>query len=208
MRTHTRHRDGSGNGPASDYINQLHQRLDEAQPYDSTDITVEQTTRGIRFYLKNPAAAGGQASGVQAFQLVSDSGDWYNCYMFDGKTVGKILTKVAKDQDLRCILPTALPAGGAWATRTERTTVYTYTYTTVGGVTTDGVNVIEYYRKKTPSGGTGLDEYVTPCLNVGDIIYALPASFAGPATLVGVSWLALPGRYFATRIEDIDPNAS
>lgn len=61
MRTHTYRRDGTGNGPISDHLRHLHQRLDESQPYDSGDITVEQTTRGIRFWLKNPPVAGQSA---------------------------------------------------------------------------------------------------------------------------------------------------
>ena len=136
------------------------------------------------------AAGRGTGSSIQDFQIVSDGGDYYNCHTFDGLTAGTTIIKVAKNQDLRCILPTATPAGGAWATKVIRTVTYTYTYTPTAGTTADGVNVIEYVRGATGSDSSGETDYVTPCLNVGDIITADATTFAGPATLVGVLWQA------------------
>jgi len=132
------------------------------------------------------------AQAVQCFQLVSDGGDWYNCYTFDGLNVGATIIKVAKNQDLRCILPTASPAGGAWASRVKRGTLYNYTYNAIAGATSDGVNVVEYQRAVVQPSNTANNctSYIVPFLNIGDIITAEAATFAGPATLVGVQWLA------------------
>lgn len=127
---------------------------------------------------------------LQDFQLVSDGGDYYNCYTYDGKTAGTTLTKVAKHQDIRCILPTANPKGGAWPSKTIRGITYTYTYTPTAGSTTDGVNVIEYVRGVSGDDGSAETDYITPCLNVGDIITASQTAFADPDTLTGVTWQA------------------
>lgn len=146
--------------------------------------------------------AGGSTSGasVQQFKIVSDGGDYYNCHTFDGLTAGATIIKVAKSQDLRCILPTATPAGGAWATKLIRTITYTYTYTPTAGTTTDGVNVVEYVRGVVGDDLSSETDNVTPCLNclnagsspagTGDVITADATTFAGPATLVGVLWKA------------------
>jgi hypothetical protein len=144
--------------------------------------------------------AGGSAS-LSTFQLVSDGGDWYNCQAFDGVSASGSIVKVAKHQDLRCILPTDSPAGGAWPTKTVRSVTYTYTYTPTAGTTTDGVDVIEYIRGVTGDDASSETDYVTPCLNVGDIITAFSTSFAGPASLAGVTWQALAdGRAWAAPI--------
>ncbi len=137
------------------------------------------------------------------FLLVSDGGDYYNCQATtDGVTGNGPYVKVAKTQDLRCILSTATPAGGAWNTKTIRTITYTYTYTPTGGTTADGVNVLEYVRGVTGSDSSADTSEVTPCLNVGDIIWADPFAFTDPATLSGVQWLARPdGRTWS----DADP---
>jgi hypothetical protein len=106
--------------------------------------------------------------------------------------VGKQIIKVAKKQDQRCILPTAVPAGGAWATKTIRGITYTYTYNPTSGATTDGVDVIEYTRSVAGSDESTATSEVTPCLNVGDIITAIPCTFSAPndpATLRGVQWI-------------------
>ena len=140
------------------------------------------------------------SSNLKMFQLVSHGGDYLNCNPFDGVTAIASVVKVALDESMRCTLPTASPAGGAWTARTERGVAYTFTYAQVVGMTTDGVNVIEYTRTKTVGAdGTFKQGYITPCLNVGDIIFATPApTFAGPATLIGVKWLALSaGRAWA-----------
>ena len=136
-------------------------------------------------------SGGGRAS--KDFKLVSDGGDYYNCNTFDGVNTGSAIVKVAKHQDLRCILPSATPAGGAWASKTKRTVLYNYTYVAVAGATADGVNIIEYTRSVSVPSDTSLNttSYIDPCLNVGDIITAFPASFQGPATLIGVQWQAV-----------------
>ena len=135
---------------------------------------------------------------LQDFKIVSDGGDWYNCNMFDGKNIFGGLVKVAKNQDIRCILPTATPAGGAWSSKVIRGVTYTYTYNEVAGSTTDGVNVVEYTRSVAGSDSSAETDYITPCLNVGDIITAFQTSFVGPATLLSVGWQALAdGRAWA-----------
>ena len=145
---------------------------------------------------------------TQDFQLISDGGDWYNCKAFDGKNVSGPIVKVAKNQDLRCILASATPAGGAWASKVIRGITYTYTYNVIAGATIDGVNVVEYTRTVAGSDSSSATSYVTPCLNcinagsspagAGDIITAYQTTFAGPATLVSVTWQALAdGRAWA-----------
>ena len=157
---------------------------------------------------RKPLGGGMPSVALQDFQVVSDGGDWYNCYTFDGVTTGGSIVKVAKHQELRCILPTATPAGGAYATKIIRGITYTYTYTPTAGVTADGVNVVEYVRGVTGSDSSTETDYVTPCLNAaqptaspaiaGDIITAFQTSFAGPDTLVDVTWQALAdGRAWA-----------
>jgi hypothetical protein len=127
---------------------------------------------------------------TQDFLLVSDGGDYYNCNAYDGATASGPIVKVAKHQDIRCILPTASPAGGAWPTKTIRGITYTYVYNPVAGSTTDGVNVVEYTRSVSGSDGSTAISEITPCLNIGDIITADSTTFKGPATLVGVIWQA------------------
>ncbi len=147
---------------------------------------------------------------IATFQVVSDGGDWYNCYTFDGMNAGTSIIKVAKNQDLLCILPTASPAGGAWESKLIRGVTYTYTYAPVNGTTLDGVNVIEYTRSVSGSDMSSETDNVTPCLNclndgsspsgAGDIISAFSTTFAAPATLVGVLWQALTdGRAWAAQ---------
>lgn len=132
------------------------------------------------------------AGAIKFFTLVSDGGDYYNCN-------GGV--KVAKHQDIRCILPTASPAGGAWPSKVIRGVTYAYTYTPVAGVTTDGVNVVEYVRGVTGSDSSSETDLITPPLNVGDIITAFKTSFSKPATLVGVTWQALAdGRAWAAQL--------
>ena len=58
MRTNTNNPDGSGNGPESDYLNRIRQRLLELQFYDSQTIAFEQTTRGVRAHVRNPQVLG------------------------------------------------------------------------------------------------------------------------------------------------------
>ena len=138
------------------------------------------------------------SASIQTFQIVSDGGDWYNCNTFDGVTAGSSIIKVAKNQDIRCILPTDTPAGGAWPSKVIRGVTYTYTYNAVADATTDGVNVIEYTRSVAGSDSSAETDYITPCLNVGDIISAFQTSFTGPDTLVDVTWQALTdGRAWA-----------
>jgi hypothetical protein len=143
-----------------------------------------------------PGTGGGK---VSQFQVVSDGGDWYNCNSFDGVTAGGEIVKVAKHQELRCILPSATPAGGAYETKIIRGVTYTYTYNAVAGATADGVNVVEYTRGVTGSDSSAETDFITPCLNVGDIISAFQTTFASPADLVDVTWQALAdGRAWAS----------
>ena len=202
MRSNTDTPDGRGNDGFADHLRRDRQRMIELQFYDSGTITWEQMTRGVRAHLRNPQIAGG--GGVQLFVLISDGGDWYNCYTFDGVNIGTTIVKVAKTQDMRCILSTATPAGGAWpgspSIRIVRGITYTYTYNPIAGATADGVNVIEYTRTVAGSDASSATDYPTPCINVGDIIEAVPASFAGPATLVGVQWMIINSPEWAAKI--------
>lgn len=145
-------------------------------------------------------------SQFQTFVVVSDGGDYYNCNTFDGTNIGSTIIKVAKNQDLRCILPSADPSGGAWPQKTIRGITYTYVYTATVGFTTDGVNVLEYVRSVSGSDGSTETDNVTPCLNVGtdenvgDIISAFSTSFTAPETLKDVIWQALAdGRAWAAQ---------
>ena len=141
-----------------------------------------------------------QSSAIQTFQLVSDGGDWYNCNTWDGVNAGSEIIKIAKHQDLRCISPTASPAGGAWDSKVIRGITYTYTYTAVAGITADNVNIVEYTRGVTGSDSSSETDNITPCLNIGDIISAFSTSFAGPDTLLDVVWQALAdGRAWAAQ---------
>lgn len=142
---------------------------------------------------------GASASGeIQTFQLVSDGGDYYNCQSYDGQTASGSIIKVAKNQDLRCTLPAATPAGGAWPMKTIRGITYQYIYNAVTGTTTDGVDVVEYTRSVSGSDGSFATSEVTPCLNIGDIITGYSITFKAPATLAGVLWQAMAdGRAWA-----------
>ena len=69
-------------------------------------------TNGQVIYSDSNVVWDNQASGSKKdFVIVSDGGDWYNCNMFDAMNPSGGLIKVAKHQDIRCILPTATPAG-------------------------------------------------------------------------------------------------
>ena len=61
MRSKNINQDGSGNGPWTDFINRVLQRLTELQFYDSQTVSVEQMTRGTRFHVKIPPAKPGGA---------------------------------------------------------------------------------------------------------------------------------------------------
>ena len=164
---------------------------------DALQLLVSKMSRQRR----KPLGGGFPAPQIATFQLVSDGGDYYNCYTFDGVTAGTSVVKVAKHQDIRCILPTANPAGGAWATKTIRGVTYTYTYNPVAGTTSDGVDVIEYTRDVAGDDDSSETDYMTPCLNVGDIISAFSTTFAGPDTLISASWQALAdGRAWSKQI--------
>ena len=121
-----------------------------------------------------------------------------NCYTWNGTAAGSSIIKVAKHQDIRCILPSETPAGGAWATKIIRGVTYNFTYTPIAGTTDDGVNVVEYSRSVVGSNSTTETDKITPCLNVGDIISGVSTSFNAPDTLLDVVWLALAdGRAWA-----------
>lgn len=158
-----------------------------------------QTTHSIYGVSRvTPKARGGGGGSIQGFVLVSDGGDYYNCNTFNGVTTGTGFIKVAKDPDLRCILKSA--GGGAYppvlpattgSGQVKRGITYTYTYTPSYATTADGVGIVEYMRGVTGSDGSSKTSSVTPFLGVGSILYAQPATFAGPSTLVGVQWLAI-----------------
>jgi hypothetical protein len=61
MRTYRQSKDGSGNGPESDFINRLLSRLNQLQFFDSTTIKFSQRNRGVTAHVINPQA-GGQAN--------------------------------------------------------------------------------------------------------------------------------------------------
>jgi hypothetical protein len=163
---------------------------------------VVQWINGFYRVSMKPVRNGG-SSGPSQFTVVSDGGDYYNCYTWINGTAGTVIIKVAKHQDICCILPTATPAGMAWPSKVIRGITYTYVYTATAGTTTDGVNVIEYTRGVTGSDMSSSTSQITPCLNVGDIITADPFSFTTPATLKGIQWIArADGRAWA----DPDPD--
>lgn len=189
MRTKTQHKP-LGTDSATDFqLSQQSRAHDEVQFFDSQEIYFRQTTRGLRAYLKKkiyPIQAGGPSQ----FVLVSDGGDYYNCYTWINGQAGTAIVKVAKHQDICCILPTATPAGLAWPSKVIRGVTYTYVYNPVGGVTADMVGIIEYTRGVTGSDMTATTQKITPCLNIGDIITADPFNFTTPATLNQVTWIA------------------
>lgn len=174
----------------------------------SLSQAVQKLSREVAKQRRRIVGGGGLVGvSIQQFAVVSDGGDYYNCYTFDGLTAGTTIIKVAKHLDLQCITsagPQApvspLPLGGGWYQKLIRTITYTYTYTPTAGTTTDGVNVIEYVRGVTGSDASSETDYVTPCLNVNDIITGFQTSFAAPATLVGVTWQAMAdGRAWAAQ---------
>ena len=169
---------------------------------------LQKTVSQISKQRRKPLGGSMPSTSVKTFQIVSDGGDWYNCYTFDGMTAGGSIIKIAKNQDLRCISASASPAGGAWDSKVIRGITYTYTYNPIAGATLDGVNVVEYTRTVAGSDSSSATSYVTPCLNcinsgsspsgAGDIITAFQTSFVGPATLIDVTWQALAdGRAWA-----------
>ena len=166
------------------------QRTDSNQTFAATN-QLQKLSREVGKMRRRIVGGGSQTATTQDFQLVSDGGDYYNCYTWDGVNVGSDIVRVAKNQDLRCILPTATPAGGAWPQKTKRGVTYTYTYNAVAGTTADKVNVIEYTRDVTGSDDSSATSEIAPCLNVGDIITAIATSFSGPDTLKDVVWQAL-----------------
>ena len=155
---------------------------------DSDTVKISWSNNGYSF---RTAIKSSSSSGVSYFVLVSDGGDYYNCYTFDGVTTGAAIVKVAKLPEMRCIKPSATPAGGAWTARTVRGEAQTYDYTATAGATADGVNVLEYIRVVHTSGNPDYNEYPSNQIAISDIIVAMPASFAGPATLQGVQWQAI-----------------
>ena len=189
-----RYVEGSGLASSRDSRNNSlawKQAVKTANQNNSNTIAIQKIARELGKQRRRIVGGGSIPSvAIQDFKIVSDGGDYYNCHTFDGLTAGATIIKVAKNQDLRCILPTATPAGGAWANKVIRAVTYTYTYTPTAGTTTDGVNVIEYVRGVTGDDLSSETDNVTPCLNVGDIITGFQTSFAAPATLVGVTWQA------------------
>ncbi len=134
----------------------------------------------------NATATWVQVSGVsvQQFKIAptgtKDGGDFYNCYTWNGTTLGSTVVKVAKQYKMRALNgPTS---------ETIRGTAYTYTY--AYNSTND-----EYVR--TTNGGTSTD-YPTPPALPGDIIVAIPFTTAAPSTLVGVAWIEITERKWAS----------
>lgn len=150
---------------------------------------IVQWVNGIYRVSMKPIRSGG-SSGPSQFVLVSDGGDYYNCNTWINGKAGTAIVKVAKHQDICCILPTATPAGLAWPSKVIRGVTYTYVYNAVTGPTTDMVNIVEYTRAVSGSDASSETDQITPCLNVGDIITADPFNFTTPATLNQVAWIA------------------
>jgi|ERR1035437_272207 hypothetical protein len=79
MRSKNIQSDGSGNGPDSDFINRVLERLKELQFYSTATVTVEQTTRGTRFHAKpSRGASGGSGSTGLNYRGLFSSGTTYN----------------------------------------------------------------------------------------------------------------------------------
>lgn len=188
----------SGNDAESEYHREIFRQANTSLPLrSSSKVKVQRSTTGtfLRMRAAIPAAGAGP---LQGFKLVSDGGDYYNCNTWDGVNLGATFVKVAKDPDLRCVLLSA--GGGAYppvlpavtgSGQVKRGITYTYTYTPSYATTADGVGIVEYSRGTTGSDGSSATGSVTPFLGVGSLLYAHPATFAGPSTLVGVKWLAI-----------------
>jgi hypothetical protein len=158
-----------------------------AKSIDENNLALERVIREVA-KLKRRIVGGGssQDSQFKDFTLVSDGGDYYNCKDENGTIV-----KVAKHQDIRC-------GDGAWADKVIRGVTYTYSYFGIAGTTTDGVDVVEYRRDVVGSDGSSETDYITPCLNVGDIITGFATSFQSPESLTDVTYQALAdGRAWA-----------
>ena len=158
---------------------------------------VRETADGKYFFPPEVTTQSKSVGSSAQFKVVSDGGDFWNCHTWDGTTAGSSIVKVAKPVRLRCILPSASPAGGAQASRVVRGITYTYTYTPVssGGV------VIYYTRGVSGSDGTAETDYVIEDALVGDVIFAAPFSTLSPATLSDTKWIDLnvDGRAWAAQ---------
>lgn len=165
---------------------------------DSSGIQFDKTTKG--YSAKVRANGGGSTMGPSLFVHVSDAGDWYNCYPITGIKwngggfvpigAGTQTVKVAKDQELCCLLPTGSPNGAAFPSQQKRDALYTYVYNKVLNTTADSVGVWEYTRDVYISGVLQGTSYVMPYLYPGMIITADPITFTGPPSLVGIKWIA------------------
>lgn len=130
--------------------------------------------------------------GPSQFKIVSDGGDYWNCYAWDGYVLGSTTIKVAKQPELRC-------STGAVGSATIRSVGYTYTYTASGSY---------FYRSTAISGGTyngtTTTDYMDPDPAAFPYIFAAPytQNASGVATLVGVAWIDLNvnARYWATNL--------
>lgn len=71
MRSKNIHSDGSGNGPDSDFINRVLERLKELQLYSTDTVKVEQTTRGTRFHAAAAGKGGSNANGHVRGEYIS-----------------------------------------------------------------------------------------------------------------------------------------
>jgi hypothetical protein len=68
MRSKNIHSDATGNGPDSDFINRVLDRLKELQFFSTETVKVEQTTRGTRFHAK-PARGSRPSAPAGSFDI-------------------------------------------------------------------------------------------------------------------------------------------
>ena len=128
-----------------------------------------------------------QVSGgaIQQFKLVAtgtkDAGDYYNCNTWDGTTLGGSVVKVAKQYKMRCL------NGPASESIRGAAKAYTYSYN----------STYDEYQRSTNSGAS--TDFPTPPALASDIIIAAAFTTTSPSTLVGVQWIELTERKWASQ---------
>jgi hypothetical protein len=109
------------------------------------------------------AGGSGGSGTVQQFKLISDAGDYWTAYSWNGTTQGSTVINIIKPYKLRC---------GANAITSENVPGigvldYTYTANTTGSYT--------YYTRNVTGAATETD-VIGPAALAGDIIYAIGCS--------------------------------
>lgn len=149
----------------------------------------KQTLQGRVFF---PNSAVLPPVSIQQFKIQSDGGDYWNCYTWDGTSLGSTNIKVAKPYKLRADT-------GKISSETIRGVTYTYTYT---GVYISGSSGPYKYYTRSVSGSDGSSEtdYMIPDPQTNDIIYGISFSTTAPSTLSAVTWLDInvDGRAWAS----------